>query len=92
MINLGVCIEVWTKGLYRATRHRVKNSVGKDRYSAAFFFNPDAKCVIQPLEIEMTQNMNFKTSVNGMEMPFLFGDHKNYLINRGLESKEDQNH
>ncbi|XP_078355240.1 putative iron/ascorbate oxidoreductase DDB_G0283291 isoform X2 [Oculina patagonica] len=89
VINIGDCLEVWTKGLYRATRHRVKNSVAKDRYSAAFFFNPDAKCIIQPLEIEMTQKMSFKTSVNGMQMPFLFGDYKNYLVNKGLASKED---
>ena len=67
----------------------MKKSVREHRYSAAFFFNPDARCVIKPLEVDMTKSMSFKTNVNGVDIPFLFGEYKNYLINKGLQLKED---
>ena len=31
----------WTNGYFRSTLHRVVNNVGKERYSTAFFYDPN---------------------------------------------------
>jgi isopenicillin N synthase-like dioxygenase len=31
----------WTNGLFKSTLHRVVNTAGKERYSCAFFFEPN---------------------------------------------------
>ena len=31
----------WTNEHFRSTRHRVVNTLGKERYSTAFFYNPN---------------------------------------------------
>jgi isopenicillin N synthase-like dioxygenase len=41
IINLGDVMKYWTDGVFAATPHRVINASGKERYSIAFFLNPD---------------------------------------------------
>ncbi|KAL3133076.1 hypothetical protein ABBQ38_006978 [Trebouxia sp. C0009 RCD-2024] len=41
IINLGDMLERWTNGYFRSTLHRVVNNVGKERYSTAFFYDPN---------------------------------------------------
>ena len=37
-------------GRFRATRHRVRSSPGKERYSVPFFFEPGVECVIRSVD------------------------------------------
>ncbi|DBB09057.1 TPA: hypothetical protein ACH3X3_007680 [Trebouxia sp. C0006] len=56
IINLGDMLERWTNGYFRSTLHRVVNCVGKERYSTAFFYNPNfnarVECLPQCCKIE----------------------------------------
>jgi isopenicillin N synthase-like dioxygenase len=39
--NIGDCLMRWTNGVYASTPHRVVNPKGLDRYSIAFFLDPN---------------------------------------------------
>ncbi|GMY29973.1 2-oxoglutarate-Fe(II) type oxidoreductase hxnY isoform X1 [Fagus crenata] len=49
IVNIGDMMERWTNCLFRSTLHRVMPS-GKERYSAAFFLDPNQDCVVECLE------------------------------------------
>jgi isopenicillin N synthase-like dioxygenase len=49
VINIGNLMQTWTNGRFQSTSHRVVNRYGKDRYSIAFFANPNYATVIRPL-------------------------------------------
>ncbi|OQR81397.1 hypothetical protein THRCLA_11773 [Thraustotheca clavata] len=42
-------VERWTNGLFKSTRHRVVNRVGRERYSIPFFYEPNFTCVVKCL-------------------------------------------
>jgi isopenicillin N synthase-like dioxygenase len=42
------CMQVFTNDAFYASNHRVLKSVGRERYSRAFFFNPSFKADIAP--------------------------------------------
>ena len=48
--NIGDCLMRWTNDVYVSTPHRVVNTGGQERYSIAFFLdpNPDAEVVCLP--------------------------------------------
>ncbi|TYC60640.1 isopenicillin N synthase family oxygenase [Rhodobacterales bacterium] len=48
--NIGDCLMRWTNDIYVSTPHRVVNSSGRERYSIAFFLdpNPDADVACLP--------------------------------------------
>jgi isopenicillin N synthase-like dioxygenase len=48
-INIGDIVQVWSNDRYRAPLHRVLASRQKQRYSAAYFFNPTFDATYQPL-------------------------------------------
>jgi len=39
----------WTNGYFRSTLHRVVNDEGKERYSTAFFYNPNFNARVECL-------------------------------------------
>jgi isopenicillin N synthase-like dioxygenase len=46
VVNIGDCLMRWTNDIYVSTPHRVVNHSGKERYSIAFFFDPDPDAVV----------------------------------------------
>ncbi|WCJ25840.1 2-oxoglutarate (2OG) and Fe(II)-dependent oxygenase superfamily protein [Euphorbia peplus] len=48
-VNLGDMIERWTNCTFRSTLHRVVLT-GQERYSLAFFIDPNPDCIVQCLE------------------------------------------
>ncbi|MCI5054505.1 MAG: hypothetical protein MRY83_00205 [Flavobacteriales bacterium] len=50
--NIGDMLSKMTKGYYKATPHRVKNTSGRSRYSFPLFFDPNWNSAIKPLNLE----------------------------------------
>lgn len=50
VVNIGDMLELWTRGLYRATPHRVRNAAAHDRYSWPFFFDPSFDAPLGPID------------------------------------------
>jgi len=50
VVNIGDCLMRWTNDIYVSTPHRVVNRSGRERYSIAFFCdpNPDAEVAVIP--------------------------------------------
>jgi isopenicillin N synthase-like dioxygenase len=44
--NIGDCLMRWTNDVYVSTPHKVVSPPGRDRYSVAFFFDPDPDAVV----------------------------------------------
>jgi isopenicillin N synthase-like dioxygenase len=44
--NIGDCLMRWTNDIYVSTPHKVVNPPGKDRYSIAFFLDPDPDALV----------------------------------------------
>jgi isopenicillin N synthase-like dioxygenase len=54
VVNIGDMLQTWTSGLFPATPHRVVKSTKADRLSAPFFFDPNFKCLVSPLNLPGT--------------------------------------
>lgn len=48
--NIGDMLDRMTGGLYRSTPHRVKNESGRSRLSFPFFFDPNFRAEVKPIE------------------------------------------
>jgi len=47
--HIGDMLDMWTNGLYRSTPHRVCNPLGRERFSCAFFFDPNFDTLVETL-------------------------------------------
>jgi isopenicillin N synthase-like dioxygenase len=74
VVNIGDCLMRWTNDIYVSTPHRVVNANPRERYSIAFFFdpNPDAEVAAIPSCV-----------ANGVAKypPILAADHLKYRLN-----------
>jgi isopenicillin N synthase-like dioxygenase len=44
--NIGDCLMRWTNDIYVSTPHKVVSPPGRDRYSVAFFLDPDPDAMV----------------------------------------------
>ena len=49
VVNIGDMLQRWSNNRYKSTVHRVINDSKKDRYSLAFFFDPNFYATLQPV-------------------------------------------
>jgi isopenicillin N synthase-like dioxygenase len=54
--NIGDCLMRWTNDIYVSTPHKVVTPPGKDRYSIAFFLDPDPDAVVACLPTCATES------------------------------------
>ena len=47
--NIGDCLMRWTNDVYVSTPHRVLNPIGRERYSIAFFLDPNPDALVECL-------------------------------------------
>ena len=52
--QLGDATQIWTNGVWPATRHRVVNATGKLRHALAYFHDPNYDCPLAPLDAFVT--------------------------------------
>ena len=49
VVNIGDCLMRWTNHIYVSTPHRVMNESGRERYSIAFFFDPNPEARVEAI-------------------------------------------
>jgi isopenicillin N synthase-like dioxygenase len=49
IVNIGDCLMRWTNDIYVSTPHRVVNRSGRERYSIAFFFDPNPEARVEAI-------------------------------------------
>jgi isopenicillin N synthase-like dioxygenase len=47
--NIGDCLMRWSNDVYASTLHRVINATGRERYSIAFFGDPNPNALVSPV-------------------------------------------
>ena len=49
IVNIGDCLMRWTNDVYVSTPHRVVNRSAKERYSIAFFYDPNPDATVETI-------------------------------------------
>jgi isopenicillin N synthase-like dioxygenase len=49
IVNIGDCLMRWTNDVYVSTPHRVVNRSARERYSIAFFFDPNPEAMVETI-------------------------------------------
>jgi isopenicillin N synthase-like dioxygenase len=82
--NIGDMLDRMTRGLYRSTPHRVRNSAPRDRLSLPFFFDPSFFARVQPIDLpglEMTPDDRAERW-DGASVHAFQGTYGDYLLNK----------
>ncbi|CAG8499196.1 837_t:CDS:2 [Diversispora eburnea] len=59
VINIGDCLEFWTRGLYKSIKHRVtfkEDNLNFDRYSIVYFFHPTIDVKLESIPSKFVLN------------------------------------
>ena len=80
VINLGDVLEAWADGAFTARPHRVQAPKDKDRYSFAYFYNPNLNAVVSKIShenalIDLDPSLSQSQKPLEMDLPFVFGDY-----------------
>jgi isopenicillin N synthase-like dioxygenase len=68
LVNVGDLLSFWTNGVLKSTVHRVTlpdPSLGKDRYSIAYFCHPLDSARLEPVPSKIIQGQAARTTDNG---------------------------
>ncbi|CAL5377284.1 unnamed protein product [Camellia sinensis] len=57
IVNVGDIVQVWSNEQYESVEHRVMVNSERERFSIPFFFNPNHRVMVEPLE-ELTNEQN----------------------------------
>ena len=82
VVNLGDMLERMTRGLYRSTPHRVRNTAGVGRLSFPFFLDPDWQATVTPLplvELDGTDVSAGRSRWDGSDVHAWEGTYGDYL-------------
>ena len=55
IVNIGDCLMRWTNDVYVSTPHRVFNRGGRERFSIAFFFDPNPEAEVATIPSCVTE-------------------------------------
>jgi isopenicillin N synthase-like dioxygenase len=55
IVNIGDCLMRWTNDVYVSTPHRVVNRTAKERYSIAFFYDPNPDAIVETIPFCLKQ-------------------------------------
>eukprot|EP01100_Stratorugosa_tubuloviscum_P000353 TRINITY_DN1076_c0_g2_i1.p1 TRINITY_DN1076_c0_g2~~TRINITY_DN1076_c0_g2_i1.p1 ORF type:complete len:369 (+),score=169.73 TRINITY_DN1076_c0_g2_i1:56-1162(+) len=101
IVNIGDMLEIWVKGYYTATPHRVKNIRSeKNRLSVPFFFDPPFDALITPLDLNLkdsnnnNNNNNSTNSTNSKnyDKPIHYGSYILQKVQNNFPELVDQSH
>ena len=51
IVNIGDCLMRWTNDIYVSTPHRVVNRSARERYSIAFFYDPNPDAIVETIPV-----------------------------------------
>lgn len=59
VLNVGDLMQFWSDGAFKSTKHRVVVDGDRERYSMAFFVEPNHACIITPINSALTRATTF---------------------------------
>jgi isopenicillin N synthase-like dioxygenase len=84
-IDDGMLLCRWTNGLFKSTLHRVINTTGQERYSIAFFFEPNftAKVECLPCCVSEERPAAYPPTTAGEHLLAMYAQtHAGYDVNK----------
>ena len=80
IVNIGDCLMRWTNDIYVSTPHRVVNRSARERYSIAFFFDPNPDAIVETIP----------SCLRGRRTPPLSADPGRRLSEAAVGREQDQ--